>query len=114
MEAASSVQQKDKMADGTPRGLCVTHFSSMRPISAERGRVISGHLTNRFRSRFGTNILFVYRPVKEKHILVDNFWNFRLDQISQASTITCYIIGDRGMGEGVACVLAPSPSPQEK
>ena len=44
MEANSSVQQKDKMADGTPRRLCVSHSSSMGPISAERGQVISGHL----------------------------------------------------------------------
>ena len=40
MEANSSVHQKDKMADGTPRRLCVSHSFSMGP----RGRVISGHL----------------------------------------------------------------------
>ena len=38
MEAASSVQQKDKMADGTPRRLCVSHSLSMGPISANRGQ----------------------------------------------------------------------------
>ena len=137
MEAASSVQQKDKMADRTTRRLCVSHSFSMAPTSAERERVISGHLANRFGSRLGTNskllhgvnikpistpnnylntvfesryqlvrelqkqchptipkekaltrcnslsacgskvntrknILFVYRPVKEKHIHVDS------------------------------------------
>ena len=46
MEAASSVQQKDKMADGTPRRLCLSHSSTMGPISAERVRVISGHLAD--------------------------------------------------------------------
>ena len=35
MEAASSVQKKDKMADRTPRRLCVSHSSSMGPIFAE-------------------------------------------------------------------------------
>ena len=55
MEAASSVQQKDKMADRTTRRLCVSHSFSMAPTSAERGRVISGHLANRFGSRLGTN-----------------------------------------------------------
>ena len=39
MEANSSVQQKDKKADGTPRRLCVSHSSSMGPISAEKGTV---------------------------------------------------------------------------
>ena len=38
MEATSSVQQKDKMADGTPRRLCVSHSLSMGPISAKRGQ----------------------------------------------------------------------------
>ena len=28
MEAALSVQQKDKMVDRTPRGLCMSHFRS--------------------------------------------------------------------------------------
>ena len=46
MEAASSLQQKDKMADGTPRRLCVSHSLSMGPMSAKRGQVISGHLGN--------------------------------------------------------------------
>ena len=53
MEAASSVQQKDKMADRTTRRLCVSF--SMAPRSAERGRVISGHLANTIGSRLGTN-----------------------------------------------------------
>ena len=44
MEAASSVQQKDNMTDRTPRRLCVSHSSSMGPISAERGRVMSGQI----------------------------------------------------------------------
>ena len=55
MEVASSVQQKDKMADRTTRRLCVSHSFSMAPRSAERGRVISGHLANTFGSRLGTN-----------------------------------------------------------
>ena len=48
MEAASSVQQKDKMADGTPswefrrRRLCVSHSLSMGPISAKRGQARGG------------------------------------------------------------------------
>ena len=50
MEAASSVQKKDKMADRAPTRLCVSHSSSMGPIFVERGRVISGHLANRFGS----------------------------------------------------------------
>ena len=51
METASSVQKKlDKTADRTPRRLCVSHSSSMGPIFAGTGRVISGHLANRFGS----------------------------------------------------------------
>ena len=42
MEAASPVQQKDKMADGTPRRLCVSHSLSMGPISAKRGQAPGG------------------------------------------------------------------------
>ena len=55
METASSVQKKDKTADRTPRRLCVSHSSSIGPSFAGRGRVISGHLANRFGSRFGTD-----------------------------------------------------------
>ena len=64
LEAASSVQQKDKMADGTPRRLCVSYSSSMGSISAERGRVISGHLSNRFGSRFGKNTKLLRGVIK--------------------------------------------------
>ena len=60
MEANSSVQRKDKMADGTPRRLCVSHSSSMGPISAERGRVISGHLAK----WFGTNTKLLREVIK--------------------------------------------------
>ena len=66
MEAASSVQKKDKMADRTPRRLCVSHSSSMGPIFAERGRVISGHLANRFGSRFGTNTKLLRGVIKPR------------------------------------------------
>ena len=38
-----------------PEGVTCPTPTSMRPISAGRGRVISGRLANRFGSRFGTN-----------------------------------------------------------
>ena len=38
MEDASSVQQKDKMAEGTPRGFCVSHASLNEADFAGRGR----------------------------------------------------------------------------
>ena len=60
MEANSSVHQKDKTADGTPRRLCVSHSFSMGPISAERGRVISGHLAK----WFGTNTKLLREVIK--------------------------------------------------
>ena len=43
MEATSSVQQNDKMADGTPRRLCVSHF----PFN---GADFCGEGTGHFRS----------------------------------------------------------------
>ena len=60
MEANSSVQQKDKKADGTPWRLCVSHSSSMGSISEERGRVISGHLAK----WFGTNTKLLREVIK--------------------------------------------------
>ena len=51
MGATSSVQQNAKIADGTPRRLCVSHSPSMGPIFAGRGLVISGRLAKRFGSR---------------------------------------------------------------
>ena len=64
MEAASSEQKKDKMADRTPRRLCAFHSPSMGPISAESGRVILGHMANRFGIRFGKNTKLLRGVIK--------------------------------------------------
>ena len=50
-----SLFKNDKMADGSPWRRCVSHSHFNGPISAGRGRVISGRLANKFGSRFGTN-----------------------------------------------------------
>ena len=53
--SALKLYKKDKMADGTPQRLCVSHSPWMGPISAGRGWVISVRLAKRFGSRYGTN-----------------------------------------------------------
>jgi len=50
------MSKKDKMEDGTPRRLSMSHSPfNMGQFFAGRGRVIAGHLANWFGNRFGTN-----------------------------------------------------------
>ena len=110
MEAASSVQQKDKMAGGTPRKLRMSHSVGNGTWNvANFCRVGTGHFRSSGKQIWksiwgehkiiawsysahiyaesvsnysicvcgskvnaGRNILFVYRPFKEKHIHVDS------------------------------------------
>ena len=55
MEWAFSRRKKTKWWTAQPEGLACPTPPSIGPIFAERGRVISGRLVNRFGSRFGTN-----------------------------------------------------------
>ena len=55
MEWAFSRRNKTKWWTAQPEGLACPTPPSIGPIFAERGRVISGRLVNRFGSRFGTN-----------------------------------------------------------
>ena len=76
MEAASSVQQKDNMTDRTPRRLCVSHSSSMGPISARGDRSFQV----RFGSLFGTNTKLlreVIKPISTPNDYVNTVFEMR-------------------------------------
>ena len=76
MEADSSVQQKDNMTETTPRRLCVSHSSSMGPISASGDRSFQV----RFGSRFGTNTKLlreVIKPISTPNDYVNTVFEMR-------------------------------------
>ena len=76
MEAASSVQQKDNITDRTPRRLCVSHSSSMGPISTRGDR----SFRVRFGSRFGTNTKLLHelmKPISTPNDFVNTVFEMR-------------------------------------
>ena len=56
-------QKKTKWWTELPEGFACPTPPSVAPISAGRGRVISGRLANRFGSRFGTNTKLLRRVI---------------------------------------------------